>query len=376
MEPARKPSILVVDDAPENIDVLKQTLKDDYQVRPAINGEVALRIATSANPPDLILLDVIMPGMDGYEVMRRLHADPATSAIPVIFVTALGDQGAEVLGLELGAVDYIAKPISPPVVKARVQTHLALRGAAAQLEDRQRIMLRERETVENIITRMRRSKFFDERHLRYHLSSVDRTNGDILLAAFTPDGRQRVLVGDITGHGLPAAVAAPLLSHVFYREAERGGAIADTLILLNQVMCRQFPVNIFMVACLLEVSAERDAATLWNAGMPACLWRREGQTLERLAARSLPLGIVEEGNLAAERYELAGAPGDLLYLFSDGVTETARSDGTLFGVEGVEAFLAAHPAGAAPLENLIDTLGVFHGSTDFADDLTFVEVCC
>jgi putative two-component system response regulator len=122
----QRASILVVDDTPENIDILVAILKDDYQVRAARNGEQALKLVRHKNPPDLILLDIMMPGIDGYEVCRELKADPSTCHIPVIFVTAKITSQEETQGLELGAVDYITKPVSPPVVKARVRTHLAL----------------------------------------------------------------------------------------------------------------------------------------------------------------------------------------------------------------------------------------------------------
>ncbi|EME68851.1 response regulator [Paramagnetospirillum caucaseum] len=129
-------TILVVDDTPDNLAVLSSLLKDDYRVKAASNGEKALRIAASDNPPDLILLDIMMPGLDGYEVCQRLKADLRTVHIPVIFLTAKVEIDAEKKGLELGAVDYIAKPISPPIVLARVKTHLKLKAAADFLRDK------------------------------------------------------------------------------------------------------------------------------------------------------------------------------------------------------------------------------------------------
>ena len=121
----QKPSILVVDDTEKNISVLKAILAKDYLVRAATNGETALKIAEKLRP-NLILLDVMMPMMDGHEVCRRLKANPVTSDIPVIFVTALSDASDEELGFSLGAVDYISKPVIPAIVEARVRTHLAL----------------------------------------------------------------------------------------------------------------------------------------------------------------------------------------------------------------------------------------------------------
>ena len=132
-EPA---TILVVDDTAANLSLMTGLLRDEYKVKAAIDGEKALRIAQSSPPPDLILLDIMMPGMDGYEVCRRLKADPATRDIPVIFLTAKSGVEDEKMGLDLGAVDYITKPISPPIVMARVRNHLVLKASADFLRDK------------------------------------------------------------------------------------------------------------------------------------------------------------------------------------------------------------------------------------------------
>src|SRR5450830_1601545 len=124
-QPTTRPLILAVDDEASNLQLLRQILQDHYRLAYAKDGVRALELAAQERP-DLILLDVMMPGMTGYEVCRALKADPATSAIPVIFVTALTDTSDEVVGFDAGAVDYITKPVSPPIVRARVRTHLSL----------------------------------------------------------------------------------------------------------------------------------------------------------------------------------------------------------------------------------------------------------
>lgn len=131
--PPARSVILVVDDTPQNLSIMHDVLESDYIVKLANNGARALKIAATT-PPDLILLDIMMPEMDGYEVCQRLKADPATSWIPVIFVTALTESTNEQQGFDVGAVDYITKPISPPVVLARVKSHLALRKQTEELE--------------------------------------------------------------------------------------------------------------------------------------------------------------------------------------------------------------------------------------------------
>ena len=125
--PDSRGSILIVDDEPENIRILGEVLKDDYQISVANNGKDALISAMSEPHPDLILLDIVMPEMHGYAVCERLKANRSTAGIPIIFVTSLEDVENEAKGLEMGAVDYITKPFSIPIIKARVKIHMELR---------------------------------------------------------------------------------------------------------------------------------------------------------------------------------------------------------------------------------------------------------
>lgn len=135
-DPTDGATVLVVDDTPDNLTLMSELLRDRYRVKIATGGEKALRIAAGDPQPDLILLDVMMPGMDGYEVCARLKDDADTREIPVIFLTAKADVADEMRGLSLGAVDYITKPISPPIVMARVRTHLRLKASADFLRDK------------------------------------------------------------------------------------------------------------------------------------------------------------------------------------------------------------------------------------------------
>ncbi|MEW6695360.1 MAG: two-component system response regulator [Pseudomonadota bacterium] len=131
----RRPTVLVVDDTPQNLLLMTELLRDHYRVRVANGGARALKLAATPPLPDLVLLDIMMPDLDGYEVLRRLKTDPLTRDIPVIFLTAKSEVEDETHGLALGAVDYITKPISPPIVLARVRTHLALKASADFLRD-------------------------------------------------------------------------------------------------------------------------------------------------------------------------------------------------------------------------------------------------
>ncbi|MBF0370566.1 MAG: response regulator [Magnetococcales bacterium] len=132
---ANKKTILIVDDTPENIDILKEILSPLYRIQVATNGRLGLKVAMSPRPPDLILLDVMMPVMDGYETCRLLKESESTRHIPVLFVTAKSEVADETKGFELGAADYLIKPVSPPIVLARVKTHLAMNDQYKHLAD-------------------------------------------------------------------------------------------------------------------------------------------------------------------------------------------------------------------------------------------------
>lgn len=149
----KKPTVLVVDDTPSNIDILLETLGGEYEIMVALDGETALEHVMKKTP-DIVLLDIMMPVMDGYEVCRKLKNNPATSDIPVIFVTAMNESVNEEKGLELGAIDYIIKPFSPAIVRARVKNHIMFQLAKEAVEKQKEMLeeMVEERTAELIIT--------------------------------------------------------------------------------------------------------------------------------------------------------------------------------------------------------------------------------
>jgi putative two-component system response regulator len=145
--PPEKSTILAVDDTPENLDVVKGVLGANYIVKAATSGPMALKIADKQTP-DLILLDIMMPEMDGYEVCRRLKENKQTKDVPVIFLTAMDQTTDEAQGFELGAADYITKPVNPPILEARVATHLALKRSMDELQAAYHIIKGHKERME------------------------------------------------------------------------------------------------------------------------------------------------------------------------------------------------------------------------------------
>ena len=197
-----KPTVLVVDDTPENIDLLVGILKPDYQVKAAINGEVALKIV-QASPPDIILLDILMPGIDGYEVCRRIKADYTTKHIPIIFLSVKVGVQDELMGLDLGAVDYISKPISPPKVKARIRTHLALYDQNRELDRKVRAKTEElSETRLQVIQRLGRAAEYKDDDTGLHVIRMSHYSRILGLAAGMSESEAEMLLNAAPMHDI------------------------------------------------------------------------------------------------------------------------------------------------------------------------------
>jgi len=212
-EPALAPAtILVVDDTPRNIDILQEILSPRYRVKVATSGARALAIAAQADAPDLILLDIMMPGMDGYEVIARLKADPATRGIPVLFVTAKETPEDEQRGFDLGCVDYITKPISAPRVLARIRTHLDLRDQNRVLEGKVAERTRElEETRLSIIQRLGRAAEYRDNETGMHVIRMSHASRITALELGLPEAQADLLLQaapmhDIGKIGIPDRV--------------------------------------------------------------------------------------------------------------------------------------------------------------------------
>ncbi len=178
-----KETILIVDDVPDNIDILDGILNSEYNIRAATSGEMALKIAESDIPPDLILLDIMMPDMDGFELCSLLKGKIRTKNIPIIFVTSKNDVIDEKRGFEVGAVDYITKPVSPPVVEARVKTHLALYDQNRALEKKVRERTYElNDTRLEIIRRLGRAAEYKDNETGLHVIRMSKYSQHIALA--------------------------------------------------------------------------------------------------------------------------------------------------------------------------------------------------
>jgi sigma-B regulation protein RsbU (phosphoserine phosphatase) len=346
--PSAQKSILIVDDTPINIGVISGALKDSFATKVATSGEKALAIVAGKEKPDLILLDIIMPEMDGYEVCRRLKADPDTRDIPVIFLTSQTEAEDETKGFEVGAVDYIHKPFSAAVVKARVRTHLMLREAHAQIAQQLVEINTELEMARQI-------------QLSILPSSTPKITGMDIVARYIPmtsvagdfydfivvDERHvGILMADVSGHGLPAALIASMLQVALTAQARHASEPGKVLAGLNQALCGKFQHN-FVTAAYVYADLEKNIMKYGGAGHPPLLvWRRSTGSASQLLENGLVMGQFEEASY--DSLEVPIEVGDRFCLYTDGILETANPAQEEFGTERFMKFMETNnrlPAG-------------------------------
>jgi phosphoserine phosphatase RsbU/P len=264
-----KKLLLVVDNNPSHIHVVHSILKDDYKIRIATSGAKALDLAKIEPLPDLILLDVMMPDMDGYEVCGHLKANPETRDIPVIFLTLKMEVADETCGFEVGAVDYIHKPFSPPIVKARVRTHLSLREAHETLARQLIAINNELEMARQIqlaILPKETPKIpgLDIAAPYIPMSSVA---GDFYDFIVVDEKQLGILIADLSGHGLPSALIASMLQSAFAGQSAHASDPVWVLSELNRALLGRFRGQ--FCYCRLHISGSgEERCELCRCGAP------------------------------------------------------------------------------------------------------------
>jgi sigma-B regulation protein RsbU (phosphoserine phosphatase) len=361
----RNNTVLVVDDSPENIDLLGDVLKHDYKVKIALTGEKALKIAGSENPPDIILLDIMMPAMDGYEVCRRLKSNDKTQNIPVIFVTSMSEVEDETKGLEAGAIDYITKPISPAIVKARVKNHLELKDAREYLKNENEILElrveeRTREVLDlqrvefelrsaqekvenelNIAAQIQRSILpsdfpafpeHDEFDLYAMMTPAREVGGDFYDFFFVDDDHLAVIIADVADKGVPAALFMMISRTIFRSIARQSKSPSQVLTETNDLLCEGNDTGMFVTAFLAYYHLPTGRLTYSNGGHnPALLFGPDGVCRELDHKHGPALGVMP-GLLYKEDMDTLES-GQVLVICTDGVTEACSPDDELFGVD-------------------------------------------
>ena len=403
---SRRPQVLAIDDTPVNLFALGAVMEKDVDLQVATSGAAGIKLALQATP-DLILLDVMMPDMDGYETCRRIKADAQLAHVPVIFLTALAHIEAESTGLALGAADYITKPINVDIARLRILNLLEREGL-------RREVMAQRDELQQLITRLTQSSAKLEAARQRELGigfDIQRSllKGDVPEAiegacfACSSQPSQGidgdfydircidadcfdVLVGDVMGKGVQAALIGAAIKMAYHQ------AVADLLIdhlrlptpaeILNRVNQMLTPRLItlasFATLALYRFHPSRGTLTFVNAGHTSGLLLRQGRAqAQPISGDNLPIGV-----LLSEVYTercLAVASGDSLLVFSDGITEVLNAEGEEFGQERLaaqfEAVLDADDGtGEAKLERIRCAVQQFTDGALAPDDQTALIV--
>ncbi len=331
--------ILIADDNKTDR-LLLQTIvrKEGHSVVTACDGLEAVK-AFEEEEPDIILLDVMMPNLDGYGAAQRIKQLAGEQLVPIIFLTSLQEPEELARGLDVGGDDFLSKPYKPVVLRAKIRAFDRMRRMHVTMQKQRdeisvlNVHMREEQTAARVIfDNVAHPGCINAPNIKHLLSPMSIFNGDIALAARTPAGDMHVMLGDFTGHGLPAAIGAMPAAEVFYQMSAEGFGITDILPAINQKLKSILPPSYFCCCCMASLSFVSQRVEIWMGGLPDCyLWHPGYRKVERIKSRHLPLGV-----LSSERFKCDTEVHDMelgakLCLWSDGIVEAENPDGEMFG---------------------------------------------
>jgi len=325
-------SILMVDDNPTNLQVLFQTLEGrGYKLLIAKNGETALSIVQKAQP-NLVLLDIMMPGIDGFEVCRLLKADPSTKDIPVIFLSALNDTADKVKGLQIGAVDYVSKPFQPEEVIARVNTQLTIHRLSKEVQNQRDQLEHELKVVSEVQRKLLPAQLpeINGLNLGVYYETSRYAGGDYYDIIKISDSQWGILMTDAEGHGAPAAVMMAMTCALFRASPNLSSEPDAVLSHLNKHLCNVNEES-FVTAIYVVYDSDKRTMRFARAGHPLpIIFSVSENKADKFPVKGIfPLGIEPYDQVPVTETSLE--PGDRLLLFTDGVSERFNREGKIYG---------------------------------------------
>ena len=370
--------ILIVDDVKANIDILVEALRGEYKLSVALDGATALR-SVEKNAPDLLLLDIVMPGLDGYEVCRQLRAQESTRELPIMFLSALEDVKDKTRGFEVGGNDYLTKPFEVLEVKARVRSLLRAKAYADAVREAMARDLRIAREIQMGILPADLAAATRGTGLDVHaiIEPALLVGGDLYEVLRASDDRVVVALGDVSGKGIPAALFMAVAMTVLRTLARQVAEPDEILRRLNEELAERNPRGMFVtMQCLVFDLAQRRVSCA-GAGHHQLAIVSPGRP-PRLACPStgLPAGLMAINPIERETFPLE--PGDTFVLFSDGVSEAMNSNDDFSGDEGfygearlLRALSASAGASSADIvSRVVEDVRVFAAGAKQSDDIT------
>jgi len=373
--------VLVVDDAEENVTLLCRFVERmGHDVVVARDGQQALDLF-QAEAPDMVLMDVMMPVMNGFEATSRIKALPGRRWVPVIMLTALAQDTDLAAGLEAGADDYLTKPINMVVLQAKVKAMQRIARLQSRLAEQNEELARYHDQAEeerligcHIMERITATRGLDDALLRYRIFPAAQFSGDLVAAARTPGNVLHVMLADATGHGLSAALNVMPLTQVFYSMTEKGFSLASITDELNHKIKSMMPSGRFVAATLVAVNAREGVMEVWNGGTPEALFMdADGRIVRSWKSKHLPLGILSKGEFDPQPEVFQHDQPGQLFLCSDGLSEAEDVQGQQLGQDSVVRTLAAVPP-QSRFDHLLQALHEHLGGRQAHDDVSMIMV--
>ncbi|UZE94706.1 fused response regulator/phosphatase [Alkalimarinus alittae] len=373
-------NVLIVDDQRTNREILTWILKDlGHECDQAENGEEAVNIV-KAKAPDLILMDVVMPVMDGYQATKEIKQHLGSQYVPVIFLTGLADKSTLIKCLESGGDDFLSKPVDEIVLLAKMNAHgrtrelnEQVRKKSRELEYHHNRLQQEHAMGEHVLTNAMKDSELDSPCINHFISPASLFNGDLLLAAQKPGGGLYVFLGDFTGHGLAASIGAVPVSQAFYAMTAKGLSLTEIARTLNLSLYKFLPDHMFCAATLVELNQVGDMAKLWMGGLPdGVVISKDSGLKGTVTSKHMPLGILDDDEFEDDLEFIKLAEGDSIVCYTDGITEGINKQGEMFGEERLQLLLGKPTDN--PLEELIVGFKQFKGETEQEDDISVVQI--
>jgi len=364
--------ILIVDDIKANVDILVNALRDEYKLSVALDGSAALR-SVEKTPPDLVLLDIVMPGLDGYEVCRRLRADEATREVPVMFLSSLEDVQNKAQGFEVGGNDYLTKPFEVLEIKARVRSLLKAKAYADAVREAMARDLAIAREIQMGILPSDLAGATKGTGLEVHavIEPARAVGGDLYEVLRVSDSRIVVALGDVSGKGIPAALFMAVALTVLRTLARQFPEPDEILRRLNDELAEQNPRGMFVTLQCLVSDLEQRRVSCAGAGHHQLAILSPGRP-PRLACPSSgrPAGLMPFNPIERETFALE--LGDTFVLFSDGVSEAMNPAEDFYGEDRLLSALAATSSATLPelVASVMADVRAFAAGAKQSDDIT------
>ncbi len=373
--------ILIADDNDSDRMILQAIVKrQGHQVVAARDGVEAIEKFKECTP-QIVLMDALMPRMDGFEAAEVIKKLAGEELVPIIFLTSLTDAESLARCVDAGGDDFLSKPYNQIILQAKISAfnrmrimHSTLQEQRDQIAENNEHLLQEQQVAKTVFDNVAHMGCLHARNIKHLLSPLSVFNGDVLLACQKPSGGMHVLLGDFTGHGLPAAIGAMPLAEIFYGMTNKGFNMTDVLREINQKLKNILPVGFFCCSCMIDLDFENQDIDIWIGGLPdAILYRTNGDVV-KIKSNHLPLGVLSTERFNVDTYKFEMRPGDRFYMWSDGIIESRNEADDMFGESRLLELFQQNQSSEQLFGEIQSAVQQFIGDKEHDDDLTMVEI--